>query len=521
MDSSYIERAKSTHFETQPQSSGVETEYGLSKKWQSWEKMYTMHKLRSVHLRDSSRGKTISWFPLATTMIVLCVVVVFTTSFWGGLPPFSKPSAQAAAPFTRRVNVPYFGSNTVPFNQTALFWFGAVTSADTYTDVRIGYNKTELFIDLHTVDRYLWYDTDTSAPNLSKDDNASVYLNTTSTGSGNSYKFQTGVNGYKKRTNYQQAYTGSGTMWTPATIPFTAVYGWQGHGFNGPEDSGWSMTYHIPFSSLGLAGPPSQGTAWKLAVQVQNRDTGTATTLSEKWWPESANEMTTPSSWGQLVFGIPTYQPPHTSGTAIYSVRNKLNNQVVTDGMVGGSLSCGNLGLNRWTQWGTQGYPGASRVNIQNETYISDWNCFSKFYITFPLSSLPSGKGVVKATVTLYEYANAGVQGQPNPTYIQVATVNEDWNPATLSWNNAPWVQENINTLLVNTKTTRVVPLPGLAITWDVSRAVAQAYATGQPLRLVFYTPADQHDSGKYFFSSSIGDWNAAGRPTLQVTLGA
>ncbi len=483
--------------------------------------MYRIDKLRSVHLHDSSGGKTISWLPLATTVIVLCMVVLFTTSFWGNLLSVSKPWAKAAtAPLTPRINVPYFGSSAVPFNQTAIFWFGDVTSADTYTDVRVGYNHTELFIDLHTVDRYLWYDTNTSAPNLSKYDNASVYLNTTSAGSGTSYKFQAGVNGYVKRPNYQHAYIANGTTWTSANIPFTAVYGWQGHGFNGPEDSGWSMTYHIPFSSLRLAGAPTQGTSWKLAVQVQNRDTGTiTTTLPAKWWPISASESA-PSGWGQLVFGIPTYQPPQTSSTVIYTVRNKLNNQVVTDGMVGGSLSCGNRGLNRWTQWGTQNYPGASRVNIQNETYISDWNCFSKFYVTFPLSSLPSGKGIAKATVTLFEYANAGIQGQPNPSYIQVATINQDWNPATLSWNNAPLVQENITTILVNTKTTSVVPAPGLPITWDVSRAAAQAYAAGQPLRLVFYTPADQHDSGKYFFSSSVGDWNAAGRPTMQVTLG-
>src|SRR5256886_8496993 len=140
----------------------------------------------------------------------------------------------------------------------------------------------------------------------------------------------------------------------------------------------------------------------------------------------------------------------------IYTVRNQLNHQVVTDGMVGGALSCGNLGLNRWTQWGAQSYPGASRVNIQNETFISDWNCFSKFYITFPLSSLPAGKAVAKATATLYEYANAGVQGQPNPSSIQVATVNQNWNVSTLCWNNAPQVQENITTILVNTKTTPV-----------------------------------------------------------------
>src|SRR5207244_4638975 len=139
--------------------------------------------------------------------------------------------------------------------------------------------------------------------------------------------------------------------------------------------------------------------------------------------------------------------PPQTSKTTTYNNRNKLNNQVVTDGMVGGSLSCGNRGLNRWTQWGTQTYPAAPQVNIQNESDISDWNCFSKFYITFPLSSLP-GHGVVKATVTLYEYGNSGVQGTPNPSHIQVAVVGQDWNPATLSWNNAPQVQENITNIL-------------------------------------------------------------------------
>jgi len=481
--------------------------------------MYSVEKIVPFGLRNSSGGKNITRLRLSTAIFIFGIVLAMAPSLWNVLWHPSNPSAKAATPIAS-INVPFF-TTAVPFSQTAVFWFGDVTSADTYTDVRVGYNHTELFIDLHTVDRYLWYDTNTSAPDISKYDNASVYLNTTSTGSGNSYKFQTGVNGYVKRTNYQRAYTVNGAAWASATIPFTAVYGWQGHGFNGPEDSGWSMTYHIPFSSLGLSAAPTQGTSWKLAVQVQNRDNGTAPkTLPAKWWPISASE-TTPSSWGQLVFGIPTYQPLHASGTSIYTVRNKLNHQVVTDDMVGGALSCGNRGLDRWTQWGAQSYPGASRVNIQNETFISDWNCFSKFYITFPLSSLPSGKGVAKATVTLYEYANAGVQGQPNPSYIQVATINQDWNPATLSWNNGPMVQENINTILVNTKTTSVVSAPGLPITWDVSRAAAQAYAAGQPLRLVFYTPADQHDSGKYFFSSSVGDWNAAGRPTLQVTLGA
>ncbi|MEO8954729.1 MAG: DNRLRE domain-containing protein [Ktedonobacteraceae bacterium] len=486
--------------------------------------MYNKQKRHSFRLHQSSRGNTISWVTLGAATIIICTLLSLTTSFWSGFLPLhlSQTHAKAAASSPQQINIPFF-KTAVPFNQTAIFWFGDVTPTDTYTDVRIGYNSSELYVDLQTVDQYLWYDTNTTAPDVTKGDNAAIYVNTTTGGSNllaqHSYKFQAAVNGYKKRTNYQQAYAGSGTAWNAAKVPFTAVYGWRGHGFNGPADSGWSMTYHIPFSSLGMSSAPSQGTIWKLAVKVHNQDNAANTPLPDKWWPTSASE-TDPSGWGNVSFGMLTYQSPHTNSTSTYTVRNGLNNQVVTDGMVGGSLSCGNLGLNRWTQWGPRSYPGAPQLNIQNELDISDWNCFSKIYITFPLGSLASGQSVVNAKVTLYEYGNSGTQGKPNPSYIQVATVNQNWNPQTLSWNSAPPIQENITSMLVNTKSKPVVPLPGLAVTWDVSLALAQAYAAGQPLQLVFYSTDNQYNTGKYFYSSTVGSYNAAGRPTLQVTLG-
>ncbi len=487
--------------------------------------MYTNQLSPSSRHHNYSRLANIPSVSLTAIALIFCLILLFATSFWTNLLPlhFSKPSVKAASPLTGHINIPYFGG-AVPFNQTAIFWFGDVTSTDNYTDVRIGYNSSELYVDLHIVDRYLWYDPNTAAPDLTKGDNATIYLDTTQSASStldqNSYAFQAGVNGYVKRNNYQKAYTGSGTAWTPVNIPFIAVYGWRGHGFNGPEDAGWSMTYHIPFSSVGLSGPPSQGTFWELAVQVHNRDNAANTPIPDKWWPTSASS-TSPSSWGAVAFGMPTYHPPSTSNTTTYTIRNKLNTQVVTDGMVGGSLSCGKLGLNRWTQWGTRTYPAAPQINIQNESDISDWNCFSKFYITFPLSSLPGSGVVANAHVTLYEYGNSGVQGKPNPSYIQVATINQDWNPATLSWNTAPPVGENITSMLVPTKSQPVLPPPGLAITWDVSRAVAAAYAAGQPLRLVFYSTDNQYNTGKYFSSSTVADWNAAARPALQVSLGS
>lgn len=437
---------------------------------------------------------------------------------------FSRPYAKAAtASSVPHINVPFF-TGPVPFNQTAIFWFGDVTSTDNYTDVRIGYNSSELYIDLRIVDHYLWYDTNTSAPNLNFGDNASVYLDTVNSSSTSldttSYRFQAAVNGYVKRSNYQQAYKGSGTTWTATNLAFTATYGWRGQGLNGAQAKGWSMTYEIPFSSLGLSGAPSQSTVWNLAVQVHDRDDAANTPIPDKWWPTTAGG-TNPSSWGDISFGIPSYAPSSTTSSSSYTIRNGLNNQVVTDGMVGGGLGCGSNVSDVWTQLGTTSYPGAAHITIENEADVSDWNCFSKFYITFPLSSLPAGKSVVKATVTLYEYSNAGPRGQSNPSYIQVGMINQSWNPATLSLNNEPPLQENLNSILVPTRSKAVIPWPGLAITWDVSRALAQAYATGQPLQLVFYSTDNQYNGGKYFTSSYIGNWDANGRPTLQATLGS
>ncbi|MFL5698044.1 MAG: DNRLRE domain-containing protein [Ktedonobacteraceae bacterium] len=456
-------------------------------------------------------------------IIFLCAILSFTTPFWSslGLGHSSKPTAKAASALVRRINIPYFNTSAVPFNQTAIFWFGSVSSSDNYTDVRMGYNNNELYVDLHIVDRYLWYDPNAKAPNLTKGDTATVYLSTNQNGSNapdqSAYKFVAQVDWYQPRTHYQQAYRGNGSTWVASPVAFNAVSGWRGTGFNGKEDSGWTMTYHIPFSSLGRSGHPPQGTAWKLGIKVHNQDNASDTPLSLKWWPETENDMT-PSSWGALVFGLSTYQAPHTTNNATFTVRNGLNKQVVTDGMVGGSLGCYNKGLNRWTGFGGQSYPGATRVNIQNEWDTSDWNCFSKFYISFPLNSLSAGKGVVSAKVTLHEYGGSGTKGKPTPSLIQVASVNEGWNPATLAWNNAPLVKENISRTVVNTVSN---PTPsGQPYSWDVSKALADAYAAGQPLRLVFYSSDSPYNTGKYFFSSAIADWNAQSRPTLQATLG-
>src|SRR5713226_7877396 len=139
--------------------------------------MYNVQKKASFRLHNSARANNHAWLPLATTILIFVVILSVTSSIWNSPWHPSNPSARAAAAPLPSINAPFF-PNTVPFNQTAIFWFGTISSSTTYTDVRLGYSNSELYIDLRIVDRYLWYDTNKNAPNLNNGDNASLYLST-------------------------------------------------------------------------------------------------------------------------------------------------------------------------------------------------------------------------------------------------------------------------------------------------------------------------------------------------------
>ena len=79
----------------------------------------------------------------------------------------------------------------------------------------------------------------------------------------------------------------------------------------------------------------------------------------------------------------------------------------------------------------------------------------------------------------------------------------------------APLANENISGAWVQAKTTANWP----TYTWDISRAVAEAYAAGEPLRLALYSADGDYHSGKYFSSSDWPDEN--GRPFLSIRWGS
>jgi hypothetical protein len=137
---------------------------------------------------------------------------------------------------------------------------------------------------------------------------------------------------------------------------------------------------------------------------------------------------TQPATWGQLHFGLPVYTPPASLPGGTVTIRQGLNGAIVPDAGVGGTIGAlcpGSLNY-IWNQWGTANFAGANGVNVQNQLNIADWPCFSKYYLTFPLSGVPSGKSIQSATLTLHQWGGS----DPNlaqPSLVQVLTVAEDW----------------------------------------------------------------------------------------------
>jgi hypothetical protein len=442
------------------------------------------------------------------------------------VPPPSPSPTPSPGTHSPKVNAPYFDGDD-NFSERAIFWFGQVNPTDNYANVRVGYTAEELLVHLSVFDRLLWYNLTPSSDDLRSWDAVDLYLNLDGN-IGNlpgtsAYQFVGQLNWWEDdRENWQAGYRGNGTNWVTSTISFTTTSGWRGNAPNdNTDDRGWTIGYKIPFTSLGLANPPDPGSVWGMALVLHDRDDASGSPIADKSWPEDINTLR-PETWGQLSFGLPDFTPPDVSPGGITSIRHKLNGADVPDAHVGGHTVCGqDFWPDFFDGWGDANYAGYEQVNIQNQSDVADWPCYSKYYVTFPLDSIPNGIEIISATLTLHLFGNAGggSWGDAPDSLIQVLTVAEDWNEAALTWNNAPLGMENVSR-------TWVYPIdefpgwPGVPYEWDVSIAAAQAYSDSEPLRLVLYSADSAYHSGKYFISSDTGDWNEVARPSLVVQWG-
>ena len=425
----------------------------------------------------------------------------------------------------QRVNVPYFDGEILG-DQGAIFWFGKVDSINNYADVRVGYNDSQLYFRIQVFDRRLWFDSSPSPLNLADYDAISLAIDlqkgSRTLPHPDSYLLVGQLNQTPPRDNWQAGYRGNGANWISDTIAFTTVSGWRGNAPNDNlDDRGWLLIYRIPFSSLNLSGPPAVGVEWGLAIALHDRDDSQGTPITPKTWPIDM-ALNTLNTWGRLRFGQPAYSTPPVNPAGATTIRHNLSGAMVADAHVGGHTVCGApYQPDFFSGWGNANYAGYDQINIQNQFEISDWPCFSKFYITFPLDAVPLAKTIISAKLKMNLFGNAGIgfNPPPQPSLIQVLTVNEPWQESTITWNNAPLAKENISQAWVNP--VNVPPAPsGIPYEWDVSAAALSAYLTGRPLQLVLYSADSDYHSGKYFFSSDVDEWNAESRPTLLVTWG-
>ena len=101
----------------------------------------------------------------------LCLAILITLA--GALPSAITIHGQTTS--VRRVNAPFF-SPLMKYEEAAIFWFGRVTPTENYADVRVGYNNSELYVQLSSFDRRLWFDPAPTPADLMAWDAASLFI---------------------------------------------------------------------------------------------------------------------------------------------------------------------------------------------------------------------------------------------------------------------------------------------------------------------------------------------------------
>jgi hypothetical protein len=412
------------------------------------------------------------------------------------------------------------------YEQMAIFWYGKVTQSDAYSDVRIAYDDTGISVIVATFDRLLWQSSNPTPASLTNWDAVSLFLRMDGADSAapddKAFRIDLAYNFSDKDPKSRAVYRGNGSDWAPinAAIETQTIYRGDNPPNSGGESRGWVAIIRIPFSSLGVS-RPAMGTIWRMGMRTYNRAAQPPAPISVTTWPENM-QPAAPATWGVLRFGLPSLLGTASTAAGTVSIRRGLNNAQVIDANVGGYTVCGGNPATFWTEWGERTWSfyniERSDFNVQNQSDVADWPCFAKYYTVFPLQQVPAGKIIRSATLTLHQFGNAQPQ-DAKPSLLQVMTIDRDFDPNTVNWNNAPMALENVGRGWVDVLMSSAPP-PGAPRTFDLSYAVAQAYAAGQPLRLVIYSASNDYHSGKYFVSSGTGDWNARGRPTLTIEWG-
>lgn len=422
--------------------------------------------------------------------------------------------------------------------QSSIFWFGTNElglPGRNYADVRIGYSNAGIHLRFTVIDYYLWYGARlNTADDLTRWDTVAVAFDTdpslrADAPNTDDYSFFASANNWQQSGNSGADYrdargNGAGwdTSWDSRNWRGSGNGEWaENPGYNdnsGRTDFGHNLLLTIAWEALGLDGPPAEGVYWGMSAYLFDRDTASETGVTTpQAWPAGASREQ-PSTWGLLRFGAPVsaaraIEPDGTVSIRAKSLTSSTSDNTVEDAWIGGGGTC------------SGGHEGENETNHGNDknlfsasqTLVADFPCFSKSYLRFHLDEMPEDKIIVSATLTLRHWSNSGLPNGPvYDSHIHLYTVPENWEEATIHWNNAPMPLENISSAWMHPKT-NINDTDGVPYSWDATKAVIEAYAAGKPVNLALYSSDTEFHSSKYLHSSETPDFYAANRPTLTI----
>lgn len=463
------------------------------------------------------------------------------------LAPAATPEP-AAALTVRRVNAAYY-PQTVDFSTAGSFWFGRLDvgqiPGNNYSDVRVAYTPNDLQVFVAIADYYLWFEENpgtASDPTQYTYDGISLYIDALDDRSAapdtNDYVFQSKLVAFQSdTTNWKRQAQGTGSGWNggfAGAWNYTPGVEWSCN--PGPNsnscgiDYGWAATFRIPWSTIGLTGPPN-GSTIGMGLQLFDRDApGGGGLAPVQTWPEALNPAQ-PATWGQVGFAVTSYRPPLARAGGTVTVQRGLPGSTVIDSTVGDDGNCGaghegnpDSPLKPSDQQITQGED--TSLYIGSEAVMTHLPCFGRGYLRFNLNQVPPGKVIISAQLTLYHWSQSGDLGaaneedRPKPSYIRLYHVDGGWGETTVTWNNGPRAKQDLGGVWVTPRQPGGSLFPGIPYTWNATNAVADAYANSTPVDLALYTPDTNRNTLKYFTSSETGDWNAVARPKLTITWG-
>ena len=190
----------------------------------------------------------------------------------------------------RRVNAPDF-DGAVGYSEMSISWFGRISPTENYADVRTGYNRDDIVVNVAAFDRRLWYDESPSPTDLTAWDAVTIYLNLDGSAgqtlNASAYRFIGQLNWWRTARPWRQS---TDTMALPGVCRLSLSPRSRTGGAMSPipteDDRGWNISSTFPSPVLASPGRQHRAPCGGWRSDLHDRDDAAGTLIADKTWPK-------------------------------------------------------------------------------------------------------------------------------------------------------------------------------------------------------------------------------------------